>query len=191
MLAARLPDDEGGDAADADHDGGDDVRTSPLVCKASSGREGREDEGEDGDHEDDSDNVELPEECDGHALGTVHLVGSFVVDESAGLLCSAVGNEERREDRDGTDGVDDAPHANTPSPGGCCEHSRRHITTHPCVDDERCCGNEGEEETRTKRGTIGDDYLDQQDDGGVANLVKNGSSTEAFNSASRGLDDCT
>lgn len=174
MRSSELPEDESRDADEANDERSNDMGLSPLGLEASGSSQRDKDQSKDGDKQYDSDDIEEPEELDGKVLEAELLEGRAVVDEET-LLLGAVGdNHEADDERSGADGVDDAPHANTPSPGRDAQDSFSDITADPGVDDEGQSGNVTEEETSSGRGDIGDDNLDKQQDHGVANLVNDG-----------------
>ncbi|KFY15085.1 hypothetical protein V491_05781, partial [Pseudogymnoascus sp. VKM F-3775] len=116
VLAGLLPVDEGGDGEDADDERGDDVRCLPGLLDATGESEGYEDEREDGDDEDDAYDVELPEEFDGELAESKGLEGRLEGGESAGTVGAAACKEEGGKEGHATDGEDERPHADTPSP---------------------------------------------------------------------------
>lgn len=63
------------------------------------------------------------------------------------LLCATTNNKEADDERKGANGVDDTPHANSPSPGCSTKNSSCDIATNPSVDDERQSRDVTEEQT--------------------------------------------
>ncbi|KAI6752004.1 hypothetical protein HG531_006700 [Fusarium graminearum] len=75
VRSAKLPDNEYGDADEADDKRGNNLRGRPLALETTSDGQGNEKQGEDGNEKDNSNNVEKPEEFDGKALETELLEG--------------------------------------------------------------------------------------------------------------------
>lgn len=75
VRSTEFPDDEYGDADEANNKRGNDLGVRPLALKTTSDGQGDEKQSEDGDEENDSDNVEKPEELNGKALETELLEG--------------------------------------------------------------------------------------------------------------------
>lgn len=189
--APELPENEGGDGADTDDEGSNDLSALPLGLgdETTSKSERDEDEGKHGDDEDDTDHVQTPEQVNEELAETKLGVEGLVVVEKASLLGAVANDGEADNKRQRAGGVNDGPHADAPSPSGSFEDGLGDVTAHPRVDNERESGNVGEEETGTSRGDIGNDDFHEEDDHGVADLVDDGATGKGFNVLGRRLDD--
>ena len=189
MGSPELPDDEYGYAKETNNQRCDDMGRLPLTVEAAGESQRHQDQGEDGNEQDDADDVEQPEELARQALEAEHLEGGAVVVQAA-LAASAARDEPQAEDeRQGADGIDDAPHADAPVPGGGAQDSLGDVAADPGVDDEGQGGQVAEEEAGARGGDVGDDDLDQQDDHGVADLVDDAAAGVGGHIGGDGLDD--
>ena len=189
MRSSELPEDKGRDADETDDEGSNDMGLSPLGLEASGSGQRNKDQSKDGDDQDDADDIEKPEELNGKVLEAELLEGRAVVDEET-LLLGAMGDDHEADDeRSGADGVDDAPHANSPSPGRGAQDSFSDVAADPGVDDEGQGGDVTEEETGSSGGDIGDDDLDEEKNHGVANLVNDGAGRKRSQVLGDGFDD--
>lgn len=188
MRSSKFPEDESRDAEETDDKGSNDMGLSPLALETSGSSQRDKDQSKDCNDQDDADDIEKPEELDGKVLETELLEGRTVVDEET-LLLGAVGDDHEADDeRSGADGVDDAPHADTPSPGRDAQNSFSDITANPSVDDEGQSGDVTEEETSSSRSDISDDDLHKQDNHSITNLVNNGTSRKSSKVLRNSLD---
>lgn len=188
MRGTELPEDEGRDGEEADDEGSNNVSLMPLAGGTSGNGERNEDEGKDGDDENDANDVEEPKELDDEVGEAELLEGRGVAVKVAHSARTTADDGEADDEREGTDGVDDAPHANSPSPSSGTHDGLGDITTDPCVDDEWKSGDITEKETSTSRGDISNDDLDEENDHCVANLVDDGTGRELVDILSNSLD---
>lgn len=188
VRGTHLPEDEGRDAEHTDDERRDNVGLAPLGIEATGKSKRHKNKGEDSDEQNDTNDVKEPEQLNGEVLVAEGLEGGSVVVEVALLLGATRDVPEADDKRKGAHRVDDAPHANTPVPGGGLEDSLGDVTTGPGVNNEGSGRDVAEEETGAGRGDVGDDDLDQQDDHGVANLVDDTSSAEGLDVGGDGLD---
>jgi hypothetical protein len=107
------------------------------------------------------------------------------------LLCTMTNDEETDNERKGADGVNYAPHANSPSPGCSAKHSSCDIATDPGVDDEGQSRDVTEEQTGSDRGDISNNDFDQQQNHGITNLVNNSTSRVGIEILRGSLNDST
>ncbi|KAI9152228.1 hypothetical protein HJFPF1_09455 [Paramyrothecium foliicola] len=189
VRSAHLPENKGRNAEHTDDQRRNDVGLVPLGLEATGESKGHKNEGEDGNEKNDADDVETPEQLNGVVAVAERLEGGAVVLEVTLLLGTAANDPEAEDERQSADGVDDAPHADAPFPGGGGEDGGGNVTADPGVDDEGGGGDVAEEETGAGGGDVGNDDLDEQDDHGVADLVDDAAGAEGLDVCGDGLDD--
>lgn len=186
----HLPDDEGGDADDdADHQHHDDAGRLPALGGAAGEGEGQQDEREHGAEQDHADQVDLLGE-----LVDLATHGAVVLDEAAGRELALAGGaplrqDDGREEREGADGQDDAPHGQTPPPAGVVHDGLGDVARDPGVDEEGQGGDEGEQDAALQGRDVGDEDLDQEHEAGVPDLVEQLAGGEGLDAVRGGRHD--
>lgn len=187
-----FPEDKDRDGDDAYHQGCENFGFTPVARTAAApcNGQGGENQREHGDDQNDADDIKLVEELDGELFGAHHLEGRSIRVKLAGFSGFATGPPQGAQQREGANGIDDAPHAYAPSPRGHREHGFRDVPADPSVDEKGECGNVGEEDTPAHGGGVGNDHFDQTKDAGVADLIQNGTSAKGFDAVGGRLDNC-